>query len=589
MPANFIDLSNEITKLTDTNFNNTFDLPTGACNNRKVFVVLDDESKAIEQIYERLSAISRPINGCSSKAYYITNSHDAEKNIVLERDFDTSQMLDVIFVMHTTENLNKILSNLKTKIINKSNAEVMLPSIFVRFVFFRLFRYDENLSPKSLTDYYKSETRKLAGILFDQFSDRSGKISNNYFVGSRIYNYLFNNESNQDLQCLNFADTVFNIACMDNLCQSSDISEFKKDDFAWYTFKIKKMYIPEYIILFSLLKPIRELMAEDSEVFMKNNENMAKRASEKICSKLKISAMNQIDDKLDDMKEYVPMEVGKDEFDNKTREVQNYTKGFKLGPFTIVKSRPDGTKRKVRDYEETPLNSEKEVLMKQYLNTINVVLSDEEFYKCIFDSFDNFIQAGPHFNYDLVEQKVRSIVEIIFNSSDEKSILSMLKQKYLKNIRRYVEHFSKIIQESSSKVYESIDSARIRYRQYFNGLTHAVHPDGINFDIHIHDLTEVGSIYEQIVRFLDNDAESFAKNWKDESDLLKGQLTLDNQITSLPLVSNADTTVIADNKTNILLSDFEKRIKRESTLYYIKCDSIDQLRYGIINIGGEDE
>lgn len=583
MSTNFINLSNKITKMTDEVFGNDYGLPEGANKNAKIFLILDNEEKLIQQVYERINDICRNVHDFTYRVYHISNKKDIKDDMF--NLIDGNNMVDVIFVLQNTDNIQVIINKLYEKIIETANFMVKLPLNFVRLAFFRIFNYQKD-DPKNLTAYYRSETSKLAGILNSHFSDGT-EINTNLFVGTRIYNYLLKAD-NVDFECLNFAEKVYSIVCVDALMRSGvdESDKFMGNDCPWYTFKVRKMYIPEYILVYSLAMNLKEIFFADREVFGSKIDQIIMCARTKILKKLKKNSLNELDIYLDDYAGFVPVNIDEKEFEGRTRKESKVTrKGLKILGITIIPEEKDPMF--VADYNETPLNTDKDILLDIYMESLDKMLPVEDFFTIVFDSFDMFIDIFNENDYDLVKNLVENIIDGIFKTEGESQseILKKLKSKFKSKLddHRFFQSYCDKVRDTTGNVYRELVNIEKTYDRYIVGLTAAIHPARIPMNISLHDLTNPERIYEQLIEYLNDNIDAFRNNWTTQTNYIVPELSLNTDAVVLPLASGAEAGVIANNQMDIPLSEFEKKINRGSRVYFVKCDSIDELKFGIFD------
>lgn len=585
MSNGFVNLSDKITSLTNEVFENSFDLPDQlATQNDKLFIILDDEKNKIKQIYKKISDTEANFHNFTLGAFYTSESFNEEEYNSMFEILDPNRSIDVIFVLQSTKQLEEVMKKLYDKLIQMASFYGQMMSSFVRFVFFRIFYSDEN------TEYYQSETRKIARLLYS-FSLSNNRIDIRKQVGTRIYNYLMKFDKDTDIECLKFVDKIYSIVFYDSLVESAfgDMSQFKEDDCPWYTFKIRKMYIPEYILLHSLLEKVYGIFFSNEKYFKKIEDVEVKCAKQLVLKELKISGFDELDEKICDYAGYVPIEIEKNEYEDvrtfKIVTEKQKTRFWGFFPWTNY------SKKNIEEpsYEESTLNTNQSILLDRYVEWINEALPVEKFFRLIFDSLYSFIDIKNDNHYDIVRKKIEEIVNKVFVSESEKQsiILEKLKTKYGSSLsKELLEKYCSEIRNATINVYRVLNDNCKNYEGYMSNLNQA--PIAVlSNDIGIHNLTREDEIYRQLIAYLEESKEVFSDNWMNSTNSIKDGISLDSgKKVYFPLA--ADCNFDVPQNTKFPLSQFEKRIKRESQIFYIRLNSIDDLKFGTFDKEGDE-
>ena len=577
MSQGFLKLNNKITALTNEVFENSFELYENVNKNNKIFIILDNNRK-IKEVYERLYNISFSIHIFDSKVFYIKDIQ--EINTDIWDIIDSNTITDVIFIFDDNQMLEDIIGNLHNNIKDIVNNDGKSALNFVRLIFFRLFQKKSNVS--SLTDYFRSETKKLAGILYSVFSIGNDYERDLWFPGTKIYNYFLKDENNIDIECFKFADKVFSIICDNDFVRynTEDTNKFKNDDCPWYTFKIRQMYIPEWILISSLSQKVSDVFFTDKETFQTVNQREIDFAKNEILKALHIKEWKDLDNEVKEYIKFVPLEVTEQEYeDSKEKEQICIKKEIKV--FGIKFREAEYGSKEKKGYKETPLNTNEDFFMEKYMTWIEKMLPEDKFCQIIFNSLEHFINLANESDYELVKTKIKTIIDKIFEENDKSKsvVLNKLTEKYKAVLNDDIfKKYCQKVQESTKSVYHTLQNHQKSYENHINGLNNNNNPNNIfiKSDITINNLTDELSIYEQLISYLENNKENFKILWKDEMDNIKDNFSLKIGRVFLPLAS---TKQKVDSK-EFQLSGFEQKIKRASQISFVKCDSINELSYG---------
>ncbi len=579
MPEGFLELNNQITALTNEVFENKFELYANANKNNKIFIVLDHNGN-IKQVYERLKNISLAVHDFESTVFHIKSQKEINGDIW--KVIGYGAVTDVIIIFDDNSMLPEIVSSLHTRIKNMVDTEGTPAFNFVRLVFFRMFQKKSVSSP---TDYFRNEMKALAGTLCSSFSMDNDYERSLWFPGTRIYSYLMSDENDIDIECFQFADKIYKIICDDDFVKyaTTDTQKFKKDDCPWYTFKIRQMYIPEWILISSLSQKVREVFFTDSANFAEFNQSEVNKAKSEIQKLLHIKVWKELDSEVKEYIRFVPLEITEQEYED-ISEKQKICKrnAIKLFGMTLREAEYGYSEKKC--YKETPLNDNESFFMEKYMTWIDKMLPEDKFCQIIFDSMEHFINIANDSDYELIRNKIRTIIDKVFEEDDKNKsvILNKLIEKYkaVLNDEVFKEYCEKA-RKSINRVDHTLQNNKRAYERHINGLDADKNPNNIftKLDLRINSLTDESSIYRQLISYLEQNKENFKNIWKDETDTIKSNFSLRTARVFLPLVSQKQQS---DTKP-FSLSEFEKKIKRDSQIYFVKCDSINELSFGIFD------
>ena len=581
MAVNIIDVSNKITSLTNEIFAGGFHLGYEATHqNNKIMIILDTPECEIEAFYHRVKDTKDHFHAFSLDAYYITESMKEEEYQQIISRIDGRNMIDIIFVMNcANQTLTDILNRLYDHFGRITRRVGSVAANYVRFIFFRIFTDNKD------TAYFQQETRSIAKVLYAHYS-KNNELNVSKFVGTRIYNYLMDAEK-IDMQCVQFVDKIYSIICWDDLvvCGHDDQEKFREEDCPWYTFKIRKMYIPELILVHSLIETLKGTFFAKPESFSIVMEEEVERAREGILQKLGFSTLKEIEQLIQQEMPCLPIPVEEKEYEDARRQEERRkipeTKvfGFKVRlPF-----RATAHTVTIPDYQETPLNTEETGLSENFLKWVDQILPVETLMEILFDAMQSFIDFGQGQAGSLVEEKVKKLIDGVFSDVQigSSNMLHCMKEKFKQSVTlERIKEYSLKISNATKTLISSLTYSFNKYKSYITGLNANNMPTSVTPPPVICCMTKTDSMYQQLINYQEEKKVQYKNDWVTKTNVLKDDLTLTSEYVYLPLLADERKEVKKYDPMPFPLSNFEQQVNRQSVIYLGRGECIDSLQFG---------
>ena len=581
MAVNIIDVSNKITSLTNEIFADGFHLGYEATHqNNKIMIILDTPKREIEAFYHRVKDTKDHFHAFSLDAYYVTEHMQEEEYRQIISKIDGTNMIDIIFVMNCADQiLTDILDRLYEHFDKITRRVGAVASNYVRFIFFRIFTDNKD------TSYFRQETRSIAKALYAHYS-KNHALQVSRFVGTRIYNYLMDAEK-IDMQCVQFVDKIYSMICWDDLveCGHNDQEKFCEEDCPWYTFKIRKMYIPELILVYSLIEKLKGIFFASPASFSIVMEEEVKRARKGILQKLGFSTLKEIEQLIQQEMPCLPIPVEEKEYEDARRqEERRKIPETKVFGFNVrLPFRATVHTETIPDYQETSLNTEETGLSENFLKWVDQILPVETLMELLFDAMQSFIDFGQGQASSLVEEKVKKLIDGVFSDDQigSSNILKCMKEKFKQSVTlERINEYSLKISNATNTLISSLTYSFKKYKSYITGLNANNMPTSVIPSPVICCMTKTDSMYQQLINYLEEKKVQYKNDWVTQTNGLKDALTLTSGYVYLPLLAEPKETVTRYDPIPFPLSDFEKQVKRESVIYLGRGECIDSLQFG---------
>lgn len=388
--------------------------------------VIFDTSEKLKQVYNKITSLCGRYP--NTNVYYIKDINVKEDEWLKIAEYRQRVRIIVIAASdEETKLYDSLLNYIYRTADMKYHAMQVDANTWLKLKFFRVFK----ISDSNDIDIANNDASMPAKVFKKYLNSGNERESMARFADVSVTHWAIEAYNNVSLSCA--ADNIFCISTMlgndmtaavgDNdskeIQAGNEYKLFKENDYPWVGMSVIESTIPELLFLQLLKSKIKDKFMKQKVLDMcQELESRASMIKNIFLEKFEINETDSLNVFFENCKEYIPISINEDEWEQKEKTVREEVEVEKKG-FLGIGTRKVTKEVERKDVIRSPLNNKRTAVEKKFVDYILREYPPEKYFQFLFDHIpcicsDPITEPGAN----QIKMKLLEITQGLFSRTD---------------------------------------------------------------------------------------------------------------------------------------------------------------------------